>query len=121
MSKMTRAEKDRAAARRRRAEKTNFQMNLADGLGIGIGAGISGFFGLTERKLGPIPVAGLIGLSGLAAKMMLPAADRNPLLSGATTAMVAIGGTQTFVAGATVRAARGLPGSPGEAIGGLGR
>lgn len=108
MAKMSRKERQRAAARRTRQKTIDFQTGVAETAGVAVGAYVAGRFGLTGRPLaGPLTVGGAVGLAGAAAKLMLPAADRVPLLAGATTAMVTVGATELFQLGRLHAAAGG--------------
>ena len=108
MAKMTKAERGRAASRRRRQKSIDFQTGLAETVGVVGGSFIAGRMNLVWRPLvGPVTVAGAIGLAGAAAKLMLPAADRVPLLAGLTSGMVAVGATEVFMLGAAQSGAGG--------------
>ena len=101
MAKMTKAERGRATSPRNRQKRIDFQTGVADTLGVVAGSFIAGRMNLVGRPLfGPVTVATAIGVAGAAAKLMMPAVDQNALLSGATTAMVAVGGAEIFMMGA---------------------
>jgi hypothetical protein len=108
MAKMTKAERSRAASRRRRQKDADFQSGLADTGGAAVGAYASGRFGLAGRPFaGPLTLGAAIGLAGAASRLLLPAVDKNPMFSGLASGMVAVGTTELFVLGAAHRAASG--------------
>jgi hypothetical protein len=108
MAKMTKAERSRSAARRKKQSELNFQQGIADTVGFASGAYLAGRMALTGRPLaGPLTVGAAVGLAGAAAKLLLPAVDKTPALSGLTSGMLAVGAVELSVLGAAHRIAAG--------------
>lgn len=90
--------------------KTDFQTGVAEAIGVTAGSYVSGRFGLAGRPLaGPLTMGAAIGLGGAVAKLILPGADRVPLMAGVSSAAIAIGGTELFLLGANHRAKALIP------------
>lgn len=108
MAKASKKELARGRARRARDNRVNMQVGIADALGLATGAYSSGRFAIANRPfMGPLTMGTAIGLGGFAAKLMLPDADRVPLMAGVTSAMLGVGIVELSLLGARHRSAAG--------------
>ena len=111
MPKASKKELARNRSRRTRQAKVDFQTGVAEAIGVAGGAYASGRFGLAGRPLaGPLTVGGAIGLGGALAQLIMPGADRVPVMAAVTSGALAIGGTELFLIGVNHRAKALIPG-----------
>lgn len=106
---MTKSERRRSAATRARNLAAARSDSLADVAGIAAGSYLSGRY-TSGKTAGPLTQNQWLGLLGTALKIFGPV-RRNPIMSGASTAAVSMGGTDLFALGLKHRAESILPGN----------